>query len=128
MIVSPFYLLDVQQELSWTHTMMLCHVLFCKTPKSFYPINVHITFSKHLAVINGQMFVAVENQRVISFPLVRVHDISFLDFSDGACKKCLCFDIVYNLNMHFFISLQYPKDNSFVLGTASRFPFLLPPK
>ena len=31
--------------------MMLCHSLFCKTPESFYSIDVDLAACKHLAMI-----------------------------------------------------------------------------
>ena len=128
MIVSPFHLLDIQQELVKAHTMMLCRVLFCKTPESFYPINVHITFSKHLAVINGQMFVTVENQRVIASPLVRVHDASFLHFLDGACKSVFALRLFTISTCTFPFLSSIPKTIVLFLAPRPRFPFLLPPK
>lgn len=97
--------------------MVFCYSPFCKAPKILDSINVDLATSKRFTVINWQ-YISYKHQRIITPPLVSVHNTSLTYFLDGFCKQSLGLDTLCYLDFGTAISLKNTEDDRLVFSTT----------
>jgi len=101
--------------------MKLDDPLFGITPESLKAVNVDLPSSKSLSVVDSQMPVSTEHERVIASKLVRIHNRTSSYRFDGMIENFLCGHIPHNFNFNNPFSFKDAKDRDFVPGSSSSF-------
>lgn len=74
MVIPKFHLLQIEWEFLFRNTVKFVHSLLRVAPEAVRAINMNTAPAEPSPVIDGEMFVAGKNQRVITSPSVRIDD------------------------------------------------------
>jgi hypothetical protein len=66
---------------------MLDQSFLCKTPESFDAVNVDLSFFEFMLMVDLEMLVPAENERVVSSPFIGIDDRSSPDLLKGLIEQ-----------------------------------------
>lgn len=70
--------------------MVLNQPLFRESPESFNPVDVDLSLFELIAMVDVEMLVTTEHERIVSPPLVCIHDGTSPDSLYRFCHEALC--------------------------------------
>jgi len=107
---------------------MLNQPFLGKGSESFNSIDIDLPLLEFITMLNIEMLVATEHERVISPPFVCVHDGASSHPLHRLGHKTLGRDILNNIHRNPSSPFQDPIDNGLASCTSTTFPFPLSPK
>jgi len=99
--------------------MMLNQSLFGIAPKTFKAINIDFPSRKSLGMINFQMPVSTEHERIIASKFIGIHNAPSSNSLNCKVQNRICGYIFQNVHLHDTISFQYSKHRDLISRTAS---------
>lgn len=123
MIISELHFFQVKREPFLGDAMELDDALFGVTPKPFNTVDVDLAVTKMLAMIDIDVPVTAEHERIIAFELVSVNDAAAPDHFDRQIEQCLGFDVLNRLHMDQAVSLEDTEHRNLVGRSSSALPF-----
>jgi len=73
-VISPFHFFDVIEEYLFRDAMMFHQTLFSKGRESFNPIDVDLSLYELVLMVDIEMPVSVEHERIKPAPFVGIND------------------------------------------------------
>lgn len=117
-IVSKLHLFEVERELLFGDPMEFGQPLFCIAPESLQSIDVDSAAAEVLSMIDSQMPISTEHQRVVPSELIGVDNTASSDFLNCGIQQRLSTDIGDNFHLHNPLSLQNAEDGHFACGSS----------
>ena len=108
--------------------MVLNQPFLGKRPEPFNPVDVDLSLLELIAMVDIEMLVATEHERILSPPLVCVYDGASPHPLHCLGHKTLGRDILNNTDRNLPSSFQYPVDNSLASCTSPSISFSLSPE
>jgi hypothetical protein len=93
------------------------------TPEAFKAININLTRSKSLSMINSQMPISTKHKSIIASKFISVHNRASSHCFYSHRKKRLSSNVLYNIHSNSTISLENTEYRDLVISTSSSFPF-----
>ena len=97
-------------------------------PEPFEAVDVHLAAAKGLAMVDVQMPVTTECQRIITMILIGIHQAPTLHFLDRVFLQRLRLHIRYHGHRHLPMPLQNAKYRNFAPSAPVPFPCTPPAK
>src|SRR3989338_424988 len=110
MVVPELHLFQVEREVPLRDAVELHEPLLRIAPEAFQPVDVDLARGKDLPVIQPQVPVAAEHERVVAPELVRVHDTASADLLQGQVEQALGRHIGHHVDLDPAPSLEDAED------------------
>lgn len=128
MIISEFHFFQVKREPFFGDAMEFNNSFFSVTPEPFNAVDVNFPIAKMFPMVNIDMPVPTEHQRIVAPEFVSINDAAPSDHFDCQIQKSFGFNIFNYLYMDTAVSLEDTEYGNLIGGTASTFAFAFAPK
>jgi len=125
MIIPELHLLEIKRELLGRDAVELDQPFFGEGPEAFQSIDVDFSARVSLFVIDPQMAIAAEHQRVIAPEFIGVDDRSATDRLDRHIQQRGCGDIFDDVDLDHSISLQNAENRDLMVSSPASLPLPL---
>ena len=122
-IISKLHFLQVKRKFLLGDTMELNDSFFCIAPKSFQAINVDLPAGKSLSMVDPEVSVPTEHERIIASESVCIDNRASSYNLNGMVKDFLCSNVSQNLDLYYTFSLKDAEHWYFASGSSPSFPF-----
>src|SRR5688572_702666 len=120
MIVAELPFVEIERELRRADAMVLEQLALGVRPEPFEPIDVHLAAAEPPPVIDAQMPIATERQRVIAVPLVAVDQAAPLDPAERVIANGARAAVGHHLHPHVATALEDTEDRPLVRRAPPR--------
>ena len=128
MIIPKFHFFQVKREPFLGDAMELDNAFFGITPESFNAIDIDFPVAKMLTMVNVDMPVTTEHERIIALELVRVNDTTTPDHLDRQIEQGFSSDVLNGLHMDATVSLEDAEYRNLISRPTAAFAFASAPK
>jgi len=128
MIIPELHLFQIEREPFFRDAVELDDALLGVAPETFNAVDVDLPVAKMLSMVDIDVPVTAEHERIITLELVCVNDAAAPDHLDRQVKQRLSLDILNRLDMDAAISLEDTEDGDFIGRPASAFALTLAAK
>lgn len=118
MIIPEFHFLEIEREFLRRDSVELDQAFFGKGPEAFQSINVDFSARVSFFMIDSQVTIAAEHQRVIAAEFIGVDDRSATYRFDRHVQQRGSRDVFDDVDLNHAISLQNPENGDF-MGSPS---------
>ena len=125
MIIPELHFFQVKREPFLGDAVELDDALLGVTPEALNAVDVDLPIAKMPAVVQVDMPVTAEHQRIIAFELVRVNNAPAPDHLDRQIKQGLGLDVLNSLYMDTAVPLEDTEHRDLIGRPASTFPLAL---
>ena len=123
MIIPELHFFQIKRKPFLGDTMELDDALLGVTPEALNAVDVDLSIAKMLAMVDIDMPVTAEHQRIITFELVRVNDAATPDHLDRQVEQSFSFDILNSLHMDTTVSLEDTEYRNLIGCPTTAFAF-----
>lgn len=109
-IISELHILKIQRKSLWRNTVMFHQAFFGKGPEAFQAVDVNPAAGESSFVIDLQVSVATEHQRIVTAESVGVDDAAPAHHLDGQSQKGFSPYVRHHLDADQTVTLQDAED------------------
>lgn len=123
MVITKLHFFQVERESFFGHAVKFDESFFGEAPKPLESIDVDFTSSKSFPMVDFQMFIPAEHQRVVAFEFISVNDRTAFNDFNGFVEQRFGGYVLYDRNADLPMSLQNAEYRHFAGCTAATSTF-----
>ena len=121
MIIPEFHFLEIEREFLGRDAVKLDQALFGEGPEAFQSIDVNFSARVSFFMVDSQVAIAAEHQRVIAAEFISIDDRSTTNRFDRHIQQRGRRDVFDDVDLDYAISLQNAENRDFMGSSPATF-------
>jgi hypothetical protein len=125
-VIPEFHFFQVEGEFFLRDAVEFYDSFLGEAPESLHPIDIDLTGSKELFMVDFDVAVVAEHEAVVAFEFIGIDDTASANSFHGEVEQGVCRDIVNHLDFDHPRALQDTENRDFIPCSPASFPLSSP--